>query len=121
MSAGELRERLAFEVRSDLRPDGDGDGNFEGEFEEQFACAARITPKLGTEPVIAQRLTGVQPVVIRIRYSRAATKIKTGWRAREARGEGLWARRTFDIKGVANVDEKSQYLDVLAVTGGLTG
>lgn len=115
MSASELRERLAFDARADLNlnsPAGDGYGNTEGDWQEQFRLFARVQPMKGGETVMASRLTGAQPVIIKVRYSNHAATITTGWRARDVRSGA-----EYNIRGIANMDEKRDYLDILAETG----
>lgn len=114
MSAGELRERVAFDRRAVV---DDGYGNtVSGDWQEQFVVWARIQPLKGGEGVQAARLAGSQPVVIRIRLSSHARQISTEWRARDARVGTL-----FNITSMANMDEKGAYLDVLATSGVAVG
>lgn len=113
MSSGELRERVAFDARTTV---DDGYGNpVTGDFAEQFVVSARITPLKGGERVMADRLTGVQPCVIRVRYSDQAMQIAPGWQARDVRKGTV-----FNITGAANMDEKRKYIDVLATAGEAT-
>lgn len=110
MPAGELRERVAFDARLEIE---DGYGNEEGDFAERIAgVAARIQPLKGGERVLADRLTGVQPFVIRVRYSAMAAAIDPGWRARNLRTGDVYA-----ITAAANMDETRRYLDILATRG----
>lgn len=113
MPAGELRERVAFGVRQTI---DDGYGNpVSGDFLEQFTTAARIQPLKGGERVMADRLSGVQPCVIRVRYSLRAMEIAPGWQARDVRKGTV-----FNITGAANMDEKRKYIDILATAGEAT-
>lgn len=116
MPAGELRELVAFEERSDS---DDGYGNITaGPFVQRFAVPARIKPSIGigSETVQAARLAGQQPVVIRVRLTRDTAKVTPDWRAKNARTGTL-----YNIKSLANLDEHGAYLDVLAVAGEATG
>ncbi len=112
MPAGLLRERIIFEQRSSV---SDGGGNFEDAWTPTDAVAARIRPLKGSEPVLAQRLSGVQPVVITVRSSAATREVTTAWRARDARSGA-----TFNISAVTP-DERGAYIDILAQSGGADG
>ena len=115
MSASELRERLAFDARADLdlnSPPGDGYGNTEGDWQERFKVAAGVKPLKGGEDVLASRLTGVQPVVIRIRYSNQTLAITAAWRARDVRSGVEYA-----LTAIADMDGRKEYLDILATAG----
>jgi len=113
MPAGQLRERVAFDLRTTV---DDGYGNpVTGPFVEQFVAPARIMPLRGGEAVMADRLTGRQPVIITVRYSDAAMQIHPGWQARDVRKGTV-----FNVTGAANMDEKKIYIDVLAVAGEAT-
>lgn len=117
MSASELRERVAFELR--LAPSRDDYGNtVTGEWREQFAVAARIKPNLGigSESIQAARLGGSQPVIIRVRQSRDTARVTPDWRVRDARKGTL-----YNIRSIANLDERGAYLDLLCVSGEATG
>lgn len=109
MSAGELRERVAFDQRATV---SDGYGNRQSTFVEQFSRPARIQPLRGGEQVQASRLTGTQPVIIRVRYDSQTKIIAPEWRARDTRS-GL----AYSIKSLMNTDEHKRYIDLLA-TGG---
>lgn len=109
MPAGELRERVAFDKRAAA---SDGYGNEEGDFAEQFTRAARIQPKLGGEQVLASRLVGVQPFIIRVRYDSMTATVTEAWRIRDARNGAQYA-----IRSKANVDERRRYIDFLCETG----
>lgn len=108
MSAGELREKLAFD--SIGQQDADG-GIVAAAWVEQFQRRARVKPLRGSEPVIAQRLVGVQPVVITVRASNETREITTGWRARDLRSGA-----EYQIRAVTP-DEKRQYIDIIAESG----
>jgi head-tail adaptor len=111
--AGQLRERVAFEVRGDV---DDGMGNPQsGDFAEVYRCAARIMPKMGGEQVMAARLTGTQPVLISVRICEALREIGTDWRVRDVRNDIV-----YNIKAISNPDEKREYLEILAISGAAT-
>jgi len=111
LRAGAMRWRVAFDRRQTAA------GGELGDWDEQFDVAAEITWLRGSEPVIAQRLEGVQPVVITVRKSSRTALIETGWRARDVRS-GV----AYDITGVspARADPLAG-LDILASSGGPNG
>lgn len=110
MPAGELRESLRFERRP--RTVDDGYGNREGKFKESFTTAARVTPMKGSEPVIAARLGGVQPVIIKIRSCSDARLVDPSWRAVDTR-----SGRIYNLRAGANFDERNQYVEFMAESG----
>src|SRR6185295_19998537 len=99
---GSLRERVAFEARAIA---DDGYGNVQGEFTKVYRCWAEIKPKLGSETVLAARLSGVQPMLITVRACRALNDIGADWRIRDLRKDVI-----FDIKAISNPDMKRQFL-----------
>lgn len=112
MPAGELRERLRFEKR--VTQADDGYGNREGDWQAQFEEIARVRMLTGSEPVIAARMAGVQPVRITVYSSYRTRLITSGWRAVDTRNEA----RMFAITAPpANLDEKNRFLDIMAQSG----
>lgn len=110
MSAGELRERVAFEQRAVV---DDGYGNdTAGEFAEAFRVAARIKPARGGETIQAERLAGRQPVVITVRCSNATRRVTTDWRVRDVRKDVV-----YNIRSIANPDERGAYFDMECEAG----
>lgn len=108
MPAGELRERISFWMQAESPTSY---GIAAGDWVLQFTVAARIRPLLGSEPVLAQRLNGVQPVVITIRANDNARRIDTSWQARNAR-TGI----AYQIRAITP-GEKRDYLDLLSESG----
>jgi head-tail adaptor len=89
--SGQLFERVAFDERANV---SDGEGNVEGEFVEQFTCRAGFTFLRGGETVIAGRLEGRQPVVVRVRSSSNTREIAPDWRMRDLRTGKEYAVRS---------------------------
>jgi head-tail adaptor len=113
MAAGRLRERLSFQKRTEV---DDGFGNVvSGPFETQFTVSARVQPRMGSEPIIAQRLQGVQPVTITVRSSSDTRQITSAWRAVDARD----ASRIYNIR-TAVPTEKGDFVEMLADDGPAT-
>lgn len=121
-SAGELRQRVAFQRRREIvGPDEVSDiyGIALSEWETVFECRARFQPRLGGEEIVASRLQGRQPYILTIRSSRISREVTPAWRVFDARAgmrsDGKAPKRVFDIKSVSNVDECNQFLDFLVV------
>lgn len=108
--AGDLNRRLTFTCRA---AKDDGYGNVQsGEFEPAFSLSAAVVPLKGGEQVIASRLAGMQPVVIKVRWCRQSRLIGSGWQAVDAR-----SGETFDITSAADMDGKRMFIDILATSG----
>ena len=111
--SGSLSEVVAFQVRSVA---DDGYGNpISGTFTTQFFEPCRLQPLKGGEPVLAARLTKVQPYVLRVRSSARTRRVGVDWRAVNARSGAV-----YNIKTVTNVDERGAYLDMMVVEGEAT-
>jgi head-tail adaptor len=108
--AGALSERVHFQKRDVL---DDGYGNpIAGEFTTQFTEPARLQPKLGSEPVLAARLTGVQPFLLVVRSSACTRMVTPAWRAMNARTGAV-----YNIATAANPDERNAWLEMLVTEG----
>lgn len=113
MTAGQLRERVAFFSRE---AQSDGAGNEEGEWVQAFVVAAELRPLQGSETVMAKRLDGIQPYVIIVRESSLTSQVTTDWMARDVR-----SGREFNITAIKNGDQKGAYLEMMAVHGRAVG
>lgn len=109
MAAGKLTHRLAFASRELV---DDGYGNQEGEFVDAFTRWAEIIPLKGGENVLAARLTGVQPVVIRVLRDSETLDIAPDWRATDVNEGTIYA-----LHSVADMEQKRQYLTITAEAG----
>lgn len=108
--AGSLSERITFQNRGEV---DDGYGNpVTGAWADQFMEPARLAPRTGSESVIAARLTGVQPFTLTVRSSSRTRDVTPAWRAVNTR-----TGKTYNIKAIANPDERNAYLDMLVVEG----
>lgn len=108
--AGALTERVHFQRRDEQ---DDGYGNpVAGDFTTQFTEPARLQPKLGSEPVLAARLTGVQPFSLVVRSSARTRTVTPAWRAVNARSGAV-----YNIATVANMDERNAWLEMLVTEG----
>lgn len=110
MPAGELRELVAFEKRG---PVEGSYGKKPGAWAEQFRTPARIRYLQGTEPVMAQRLRGINPVVVTVPSFGASELVTSGWRIRDLR-DGT----TFNIRSVKPSERVINAIDFLCETGG---
>ena len=108
MQAGKLRERFAFSRRNEV---DDGLGNKQGEWIEAEPVAAQLTWLRGGETVMADRLSGRSPAIVKIRYSIAASQITTDWRCRDTRSEEV-----FNIRQVMP-SVKRDFIEMLCEVG----
>ncbi|WP_100961061.1 head-tail adaptor protein [Bosea sp. FBZP-16] len=108
--AGALTERVHFQKRDEQ---DDGYGNpVAGDWTTQFTEPARLQPKLGSEPVLAARLAGVQPFLLVVRSSVRTRAVTPAWRAVNARSGA-----EYNIRTVANADERNGWLEMLVQEG----
>jgi head-tail adaptor len=111
MAAGAKRTRLLFQRRPN---EEDEYGNPQsGAFETIFEEMAELVPLKGTESVIAERLTGVQPYVVRVSSNSRTRAVDASWRLVDARKQ----TRVFNITSIADMDQKNRDLDILAREG----
>jgi len=116
--AGLLRGRVHFQQRQ-LEPDPWGGDPRPGPYSTVFTCAAEFMPLRGSEAVIASRLQGIQPYVVRVRQSDTTRQVQTDWRIVDARAPQPPAAgsRVFAIKAITDPDQKRQWLDLLVQEG----
>lgn len=108
--AGRLREIVAFESRAIV---DDGLGNeISGDWTERFKANAEISFLKGGESVVADRLQGMQPAVIAVRYEPQALSANTDWRIKDLRSGVV-----YQIKSQANMDKRREFLEFLTVAG----
>lgn len=118
---GRLYERVAFDSRAGV---DDGAGNHEGDFVERFVRRAGFTFLRGTESVIAARLEGRQPIVVRVRACSQTRQIDAGWRMRDLRnGEWVgsdpdvyWSGLAYAVRSVIPSEDR-QWIDVTVESG----
>lgn len=107
-AAADLRQRVAFESQA---AGDDTFGGTQGAWVEQFVRRARVWYRLGSEPVIAQRLAGVQPVEITVRADEQTETVTAAWRVRDANSGAL-----FNIRSVAP-DETGFFIKMTCEAG----
>lgn len=77
-TAGEIDCRFKYQKRTQQ---ADGYGNFQGGWQTQFTLWTQRSFLRGGETVMAARLQGRQPGILKIRSSPEANQITTDWRA----------------------------------------
>lgn len=120
-SAGDLYEKVAFDRRERV---SDGRGNHEQKFVEQFQRRAGFTFLRGSETVIAARLEGRQPVVVRVRACSQTRQIDAGWRMRDIRDgewggtgdDAFWTGTAYAVRSVIPTADR-QWIDVTVESG----
>lgn len=119
--AGRLYHHVAWDKREAV---SDGHGNYQDGFVEQFSCRAGFTYLRGTESVIAARLEGRQPIVVRVRSSTSTRSIEADWRMRDKRngswdgdsGEEYWTGPIYAVRSVIPTEDR-QFIDVTVESG----
>lgn len=120
-TAARLYEHVAWDERQQT---SDGHGNYEGEFVEAFTCRAAFTYLRGTETVIAARLEGRQPIVVRVRASSETRQIDHDWRMRDLRagqwageiGSQYWDGPVYAVRSVIPTEDR-RWIDVTVERG----
>ena len=108
MSAGRLDERVLFQAPVSS---ADGQGGTINGWATGFSRWAGYIRLRGGETVLAARLSGVQPTVIRVRADPETLTIDPTWRATDERtGE------VFAIRAVVLSDDRA-FIDVTAESG----
>lgn len=112
LQPGQLKDRITFQARSQI---SDEYGNpVSGPWTDQFTVDARVTTSPGRETVTAQRLQGVNPVDVWVRWSPQTKTIQTEWRAVDARDPS----RVFAILSVTDPEEYRRQFRLLSCTLG---
>lgn len=110
-SAGAMRERMHFQRKEAL---DDGMGNeVSGSFQTVFTDAAELVPLRGGESVMASRLTGVQPYIVRVRSSTRTRAVGADWRIVDARSGAVYAITS----PPTNQDQKNAWIDIMVTQG----
>lgn len=105
---GQLVELVAFDRRL---PASDGYGNTEGDFEEVFQCRAGYTWLRGGETVLAARMTGRQPILVRVRRAEETLQIRPDWQMRD-----LDSGFSYAVHAISESLDRG-YLDILVEQG----
>lgn len=124
-TAGTLRGRVHFQKRTS-EPDPWGGDPREGDFATVFTCAAEFIAMRGSETVIASRLQGIQPYIVRVRQSADTRAVDETWRIVDARAPQptqppdppAIGARVFAIKAPpTDPNQKRAWLDFLVEQG----
>lgn len=116
MTAGVLKWQVRFDQKIAV---DDPYGGTTSEWQPQFTRWAEIRPLKGSEPVIAQRLTGIQPVLIIVRSDTETRQITPAWRAVELdRGEEV---RFYGLKTAEDMERARKYITMIAEAGASDG
>jgi head-tail adaptor len=102
-AVGQLRERVRFQQRT-LDANGDRLGPWDA---DGILVAAEVVALRGSEPVIQQRLLGVQPLQVTVRCTRATEQVDSGWRM-------LWRGQAYNIKAPPAADPRRMWISILA-------
>lgn len=109
MTAGKLRDRVTFGARTAV---DDGYGNeVSGPFEDRFTVWGGVTYLRGSEAVIAARLEGRQPAVVRVRTSTQTRQITTDWRVRNERTGSV-----SNVRSIIETEDRA-FLDIAVEAG----
>lgn len=112
-----LIEHVAFDGRQEV---DDGMGNFVGKFVEALQCRAAFVYLRGTETVIAARLEGRQPIVVRVRRSSKTNQIDHDWQMRDLRDGAWdgdrWTGPVFAVRSIIPTEDRL-YLDIAVERG----
>lgn len=111
---GALRDRFHFQKR-EVADDGFGNSVPAGEFETQFTTDIGLTPRNGSEVVIAERLRGIQPYVAVVRWSTRMLSLDNAWQLLDARQGGT--RILNVLSNPVDPDGKRQWLEFLVSDG----
>lgn len=112
IEARKLRERIALEKRQTANPDAPNDyGNTVSSFVAQGEVHAEFRHLRGGEAVMAGRLQGRHPVVMRVRASALTRSLAADWRVTDVRTGTVYAIR--DV----TVYPGGQVVDILAESG----
>lgn len=107
MSAS-LQHRVAFDSPA---PQSDGQGGQISGWTEEFTIDAGFTWLRGGETVMAARLAGRQPVVMRVRKSTDTDQVTPAWRIRDALSGAV-----YNVRSIVPTDDRRWY-DITAESG----
>ncbi|MFZ2869849.1 head-tail adaptor protein [Zavarzinia sp.] len=119
--AGDLVERVAFDQRDVA---DDGFGNRVESWSQRLTCYAGFTALRGGEGVIAGRLEGRQPIIVRVRAWSTTRQIGADWRMRDLRAGdwaadssgSYWSGPVYAVRSVIPTPDR-QWLDVMVESG----
>lgn len=115
--AGILRSQVTFAERIEFQ---DGYGNTVAAWEDRWTCRAQIEPQKGGEDVMAARLSGRQPVIIRVRQCPETLAVTPDWKVTNVDNGVAYNVQTIIDPGEASGDH-GHWLDMLAEAGVAVG
>jgi head-tail adaptor len=122
--AGDLKHRVAFDVREVSNPDAPEDyGNTVDEWVEQFTCRAGYRHLRGGETIMAGRLQGRHAQIVFVRASSETRQVTQEWRMRDLNNgewddtsETIWTGPVYAVKDVSPGEDR-QWIDFLVESG----
>ena len=111
--AGLFIQRVAFDQRAEVE---DEYGNMVAGWTEQFQARAHFEYLRGSETVMAGRLAGQEPMLVRIRTSANARRIENEWQMRD-KGDNDKPYNVTDVTW----DNSRAVIDLIVVGGVATG
>jgi head-tail adaptor len=117
-TAGDLKWRVRFDKPGSVNDPAGGELN--DTWEEQFTRAAEIRPLKGSEPVMAQRLNGMQPSLIVVRFDSLTRTIDPSWRVVELLN-GADVRYYSITSPPEDMERERKYITIMAVQGAPDG
>jgi head-tail adaptor len=114
MNAGDLKDRLQFEMRGEKK---DGYGNsVASEWTPQFDRHGNIRYLRGGESVTAARLEARQPAILSVRVGPRTSRIAAEWRAVEMIN-GKPVGRVFNIREKPTLTDDGAFYQMFAESG----
>lgn len=108
--AGDLRDRVAFQRRTEL---SDGAGNFVSDWEPMFERSAMFVMRPGNESVLAARLEGRQPITVVVRFDSQTKTVTPDWRLLDLRN----GNRVLAITAADDLDRRRQWWTMVCEVG----
>lgn len=112
IEAGKLTERIVLAARQEMNPDSPNDyGNTTSAWVDQGTIAAQFVFLRGGEAVMAGRLQGRQPVVVRVRATALTRSVTPDWRVTDERRGTVYA-----VRGVTETPDRAA-IEILCESG----
>jgi hypothetical protein len=111
MGAGDLRTKMTFYAVPTDDTQGGGFGGGSGTPEARFDTDGQLTPRFGTEEVMAARLAGRQPYTYRVRSDSNTRQVTPEWFCKDRDG------KQYNVRAVADPDQRRAWLDMLIESG----
>jgi len=113
--AGALRDDFDFMTRGSGTDGWGNTGMPTQAFVKVFSARVNLTPRTGTESVIADNLKGVQPYIVTMRWSEEAVKVTNAWAMKEDPSRGNRFLNVISLP--TDPDGKRQWLEFIATIG----